>query len=275
VGMATASLGHAVTTIKRATKDCPNDPYDEKKCPLDMTEIFVLFAHTAAYFTSGISNCPLIEQENMMCESRVAKFIASLGQIAVAAQGIHQDCVRVHHMEGPKRRLEEAVMPVTASAALPTVPALASVPEVPAVPEVPTVASVPEVPAIANPPKISANASFIAHCSIKASTAVFLFGKASIDIAKAIRYCPKANDFNNNNGAELKCSVAFQSSIGALGTVASTLASVALECAESLNVDQKCGLDVSKLVMGLVEVGASATGLQLDCVWRYNQTHHA
>jgi len=249
VGMATTSLAQAVTTIKKATRDCPKDPNDEGKCPLDITEIFVLFAETAAYFSSGISECPSVHPTDMMCESRLAKFLSSIGDIAVAAQQIHQECVRVHHKQQPHRRLQEAGL-------------LANVL---------TNASGSQN-MLTNPAQMPANASLIAHCTIKASSAAFMLGKATVDISKAVRNCPKAGNMDAGDGPALKCAVAWQSTIGALGTVASTLASVALECAQSINIQQRCGIDVARLITALVEVGASATGMQLDCVWRDNST---
>jgi len=244
VGMATTSLAHAVSTIKRAIDDCPNDPDDEGKCPLDMTEVFVLFAESASYFATGISECPSIQPTNLMCEARVAKFVSSLGDIAVSGQLIHEECIHVHHKSEPHRRLEAPGM----FANLPT-----------------NASALPDM--LTNAPGMPKNASLIAHCSIKASSAVILFGKAMVDLSKAVRYCPKRNNFEAYR-ERMECSVALQNAIGALGTVASTLASVALECAESVNVQQKCALDISKLVMSLVEVGASASGVQLHCVWQ-------
>mmetsp|Transcript_21208 Transcript_21208/g.41473 ORF Transcript_21208/g.41473 Transcript_21208/m.41473 type:complete len:352 (+) Transcript_21208:105-1160(+) len=254
VGLATTSLAHAVTTIRKATQDCPKDPYDEGKCPIDISEVFVLFAHTASYFASGVSECPSTEARNMKCESQTAKLLASFGQIATSSLRLHEDCVRVHHKMDPKRRLQEiagAGNP-TAAAGLTGNPADAAA-----------------LQKIFTDPfsEMPANTSFIAHCSIKASSAVILFGKAMVDLSKAVRYCPKRNNFEAYR-ERMECSVALQNAIGALGTVASTLASVALECAESVNVQQKCALDISKLVMSLVEVGASASGVQLHCVWQ-------
>jgi len=248
VGMATTSLAHAVSTIKRAIDDCPNDPDDEGKCPLDMTKVFVLFAESASYFATGISECPSIQPTNLMCEARVAKFVSSLGDIAVSGQLIHEECIHVHHKSEPHRRLEAPGM----FANLPT-----------------NASALPDM--LTNAPGMPKNASLIAHCSIKASSAAFMFGKATVELSKAVRYCPNAQKFHDG-GAQLKCSFALQASIGALGTVASTLASVVLECAESINIQQRCGIDIAKLITALVEVGASATGMQLDCVWRRNNT---
>lgn len=109
----------------------------------------------------------------------------------------------------------------------------------------------------------------VATCAIEGSKAVLEFGEGVMYIARAARYCPKAY---RRAERQVRCAVSLQGALASLGTSANTFATLALDCAKSVKSSHasKCDVDISKLVIALVNVATSATGLHLDCVLKAN-----
>jgi hypothetical protein len=111
----------------------------------------------------------------------------------------------------------------------------------------------------------------VATCAVEGSKAVLEFGEAVMYITRAARYCPKGQDFRKSE-RQVRCAISLQSALSSLGSSANTFATVALDCAKSVKSSSasKCDIDTSKLVIALVNVATSATGLHLDCVLKAN-----
>lgn len=320
--MATSSLANAGFLIARATKHCAPEKLTKAGCALDVTEVLTVFAHFASYFESGISTCLKTDQ---MCQARIARLVAALGDLTVAGGLIQFQCIRSHHPHYGTRRLVEsnttapasgladqtvptaapAAAPATTPTAAPVMATAAAPAEKPAAAAVEAPATAPaetpaaaaaermavapapaqavapaaapaETPAAAPdtataPTKSFWTANKIAHCTIQASKAVLELEGAVMYITRAAKYCPKAQDFDEGEG-QVRCSVAVNSALTSLAESANTFATVALGCAETVqqSFHLKCKLDISKLVMALVEIASSLTGICLDCVWKAN-----
>jgi len=288
VNLASSSLAYAGATITHASHHCQKEQNENgaeppEECPMATTEIFSIFAAIASFISSGISECPVLKtSERAMCSARISKLLASLGEVGIAGKLISEACTEnspephLYHrrlMDIPNEDLPtpepaaEAETPTTPTTpTTPITPTTPTTPTVPAVeiPEVVVAEDSEEVHEIEHETKEDRTALGIAECSIKAASAVFYLGKAGSDIVHAAHHCPRGEE-GHEGGSDLACSVAVQNSIGALGTVANTLATVAMDCAQSVNIKTRCAVDVTKLITALVEVAASATGIHVEC----------
>jgi len=267
VNLASSSLAYAGATISHASRHCSKEVTESgakppEECSMATTEIFSVFAAIASFISSGISQCPVLRTNEMAeCSASVAKLLSSLAEVGIDGKLISVACTESSHE--PHSRLTDE-----GGEDLPNLEPAAET-ETPAVERFEVAGHVAEGSEEAHEIQHAANkhdqAVGLAECSVKAASAVFFLGKAASDIFHATRHCPKGEE-DHEGGSDLACSVAVENSIGALGTVANTLATVAMDCASSVNIKTRCAVDVTKLITALVEVAASATGTHVNCV---------
>jgi len=277
VNLASSSLAYAGATISHASHHCPKEPAESgaeppEECSVATTEIFSIFAAIASFISSGIAQCPVLkEHEKAACGASVTKLLASLGEVGIAGKLISEACIE--NSNEPHRRLTDE-----GSEDLPALEPAAEA-ETPAVEheEVAGPAAEAETPAVEHEEVAGhaegsddKKAEGTAECTIKAVSALFFLGKAGSDIVHATKHCPMGGE-EHEGQSDLDCSLAVENSIGALGTVANTLATVAMDCARTVNIKTRCAVDVTKLITGLVEVAAAATGTHVDCVAKHQE----
>jgi len=262
VNLASSSLAYAGATISHAMHHCPKEPTESgaeppEDCSMATTEIFSILALVASFISSGtrgIAQCPILKTgEKAACAASVTKLLASLGEVGIAGKLISEACTQ--NSNEPHRRLTDEESEDR--------PALepAAEAETPAVEHEEVAVHVAEG---------SEDKKAEVACSIKAVSALFLLGKAGSDIVHATKHCPRGGQ-EHEGVSDLDCSLAVQNSIGALGTVANTLATVAMDCSRTVSIKARCAVDVTKLITGLVEVAASATGTHVDCVAKHQE----
>jgi len=260
VNLAGSALAAAGATMSHASHHCPKETTDSgaappAECSVATTEIFSIFAAIASFISSGIAQCPVLKtHEKAACAASVTKLLASLSEVGIAGKLISEACIE--NSNEPHRRLTDE-----GSEDLPALEPAAEA-ETPAV-EHEEVAGHAEG---SEDKEKEANA----QCSIKAVSALFFLGKAGSDIVHATKHCPMGGE-EHEGVSDLDCSLAVQNSIGALGTVANTLATVAMDCSRTMSIKRRCAVDVSKLITALVEVAASATGTHVNCVVKHQE----
>jgi len=283
--LASTSLAYAGATITHASHHCHKEEHESgeevsEECPLATTEIFSIFAAIASFISSGISECPVLKTSEMaMCSARVSKLLASLSEVGIAGKLISEACTGTANSEESHRRLtdeeneDSSTVEPASEAETPDVENDASGHVAEGSGEVHVAEGSGEVHEFAHEAHEGKKELGLAECSIKAASAVFFLGKAASDIVHATHHCPKKEEGHEGHegGSDLECSVAVQNSIGALGTVANTLATVAMDCARSVNIKTRCAVDVTKLITALVEVAASATGTHVECVAEHHE----
>jgi len=266
VNLASSSLAYAGATISHASHHCPKEPAESgaeppEECSVATTEIFSIFAAIASFISSGIAQCPVLkEHEKAACGASVTKLLASLGEVGIAGKLISEACIE--NSNEPHRRLTDE-----GSEDIPA-PEPAAEAETPAVEHQEVAGHVAE--GSTEDHEIDHKKEETAECSIKAVSALFMLGKAGSDIVHATKHCPMGGE-KHEGESDLDCSLAVQNSIGALGTVANTLATVAMDCSRTVSIKTRCAVDVSKLITALVEVAASATGTHVDCVAKHQE----
>mmetsp|Transcript_110635 Transcript_110635/g.214233 ORF Transcript_110635/g.214233 Transcript_110635/m.214233 type:complete len:367 (+) Transcript_110635:80-1180(+) len=264
VNLASSSLAYAGATISHASHQCPKEEAEigatpSEDCSLATTEIFSIFASIASFLSSGISKCPVLKTNEMaMCSASISKLLASLSEVGIAGKLISEACTEDEGNKFVILPLEFAVEAETPS--VEHAEAAGHVAE-----------GSEEVHESEHAAQKDKEALGITECTIKAASAIFFLGKAGSDIVEAAHNCPKEEE-GHEGGSDLDCSVNVEKAIGALGTVANTLATVAMDCAQSVNIKARCALDVTKLITALVEVAASATGTHVECVAKSNET---
>jgi len=254
--LATNYLASAGETINQASRNCKNGKDEDGNCSISMTKMVEEFAHAASYFASGISHCPGQFQTNHMCESQAAKSISGFAQIAVSAQRIHYDCVKSHHKFYGSRRLSGTqglnVGEETASAG-------------------------PNETTGSKEETMNAGPSEdIVKCTMQGSKAVLELGESVMYITRAVSHCPMAQDFQKGE-EQTRCAASVQGALLSLGHSANNFATLAIECGKNIkgSSHKKCELAVSKLIMALSDMAASASGMHLHCLWTPNDARLA
>jgi len=280
VNLASTSLAYAGATITHASHHCKKkhteseeehseEEEENEECPLATTEIFSIFAAIASFISSGISECPALQiSDKAMCSASVSKLLASLAEVGIAGKLISEACNgNSDELPAPDEAAEHRRLTDEGNEDPAPEPAAAEHEE-----GVGHLAEgTEEAHEVEHEVKADRKKLGIAECSIKAASAVFFLGKAAADIVHASRHCPKGGEGHEGEEghegvSDLACSVAVQNSIGALGTVSNTLATVAMDCARTVSIKTRCAVDVTKLITALVEVAASATGIHVECV---------
>mmetsp|Transcript_114575 Transcript_114575/g.222468 ORF Transcript_114575/g.222468 Transcript_114575/m.222468 type:complete len:376 (+) Transcript_114575:108-1235(+) len=259
VDLASSSLAEAGAKISHASHQCHNQEVESGEevpgqCSLMITEIFSIFAATASFLSSGIDHCPVLKTDDKaVCTASVSKLLASLSEVGVAGTLISEACADETLTD--KGNENPPTLEPAAEAGTPVVEHEDAAGNV-------TERLLHEIGHVAQKDN---KAEGNAECSIKAASAIIFLANAGSDIVHATRNCHKTEQ-GHEGASQLACAVAVQDSIGALATVANTLATVAMDCAQSVNIRKRCALDVTKLITALVEVATSATGVHIECV---------